>query len=189
MVRLDKSVFVMRKQSEEPPAYVYWMTKSPAERISAVEYLRKQYAGTQSRLQRVCRIIKRIWSRVPSCWWLCSRFSWASQIHGRCGLLDSNFCRQCTTVVQVLNEFGFASAGILTTDLQQEDIVVQLGYEPNRIDILTSVTGLTFDECFARSVKANLNGLLVNFIHLNDLKINKAATGRGKDIGDLENLP
>lgn len=60
MVRLDKSVFVMRKQSEEPPAYVYWMTKSPAKRISAVEYLRKQYAGTQSRLQRVCRIIKRI---------------------------------------------------------------------------------------------------------------------------------
>ena len=92
-------------------------------------------------------------------------------------------------VVQVLKDFGFASVGILPTDLQQEDIVVQLGYEPSRIDILTSVTGLTFDECFARSVKANLDGLLVNFIHLNDLKINKAATGRGKDIGDLENLP
>lgn len=40
-------------------------------------------------------------------------------------------------VVQVLNEFGFASIGIMATDLQQEDIVVQLGYEPNRIDILT----------------------------------------------------
>ncbi|GAB4041581.1 hypothetical protein GCM10028809_69270 [Spirosoma gilvum] len=79
--------------------------------------------------------------------------------------------------------------GVGAADLQQEDIVVQLGYEPNRIDILTSVTGLTFSECFARSVKADLDGLLVNFIHLNDLKINKAATGRGKDIGDLENLP
>ncbi|QKZ14782.1 nucleotidyltransferase [Spirosoma sp. KUDC1026] len=92
-------------------------------------------------------------------------------------------------VIQVLEDFGFASIGLTTIDLQQEDIVIQLGYEPNRIDILTSVTGLTFDVCFSRSVKANLDGLLVNFIHINDLKINKAATGRGKDIGDLENLP
>ncbi len=89
----------------------------------------------------------------------------------------------------VLDEFGFSSLPLTAADFQGPDLVIQLGYEPNRIDILTSVTGLTFDECYARSVKADLKGLLVNFIHLNDLKVNKAATGRGKDIGDLENLP
>ena len=92
-------------------------------------------------------------------------------------------------VVQVLRDFGFGSLAITIEDLQKEDIVIQLGYEPNRIDILTSVTALSFDECFLRSVKANFDGLWINFIHIDDLKRNKAATGRGKDLGDLEGLP
>ncbi len=92
-------------------------------------------------------------------------------------------------MLQTLREFGFGSLAITADDLQKEDIVIQLGYEPNRIDILTSVTALSFDDCFLRSIKANFDGLLVNFIHLDDLKKNKAATGRGKDLGDLEGLP
>lgn len=92
-------------------------------------------------------------------------------------------------VIQVLHDFGFAASGLQQPDLMQENIVIQLGYEPVRIDILTSVTGLSFDDCFSRSIKADLEGLLVNFVHLNDLKINKASTGRVKDLGDLEYLP
>ncbi|HRH36223.1 MAG TPA: nucleotidyltransferase [Catalimonadaceae bacterium] len=91
--------------------------------------------------------------------------------------------------MQVLKDFGFADLLLTADDFTEEDVVVQFGYEPNRIDILTSVTGLNFDSCFERSVKANLDGLLVNFIHLEDLKKNKASTGRKKDLDDLENLP
>lgn len=92
-------------------------------------------------------------------------------------------------VIQVLHDFGLSASGLQQPDLMQENIVIQLGYEPVRIDILTSVTGLSFDDCFSRSIKADLEGLLVNFVHLNDLKINKASTGRVKDLGDLEYLP
>ena len=91
--------------------------------------------------------------------------------------------------MKVLKDFGFGNLALTAEDFTKEDVVVQFGYEPNRIDILTSVTGLTFDLCFERSVKANLDGLIVNFIHLEDLKRNKASTGRKKDLDDLDNLP
>ncbi len=91
-------------------------------------------------------------------------------------------------IIKVLKEFGFDSIGIIEEDFLREDLILQLGYEPCRIDILTSLTGVGFKECFERKVVADLDGLLVNFIHISDLKENKSKTGRGKDLGDLENL-
>ncbi len=91
-------------------------------------------------------------------------------------------------IMKVLTEFGFSSLDITESDFLNEDLIIQLGYEPVRIDLLTSVTGLNFTECFPRKVEANFSGLKVNFIHLNDLKLNKSKTGRNKDLGDLENL-
>jgi hypothetical protein len=69
-----------------------------------------------------------------------------------------------------------------------DDVIIQLGYEPNIIDILTSVTGLNFADCFKERVQAEFDDITVNFIDLRSLKINKAATGRAIDLGDLENL-
>jgi hypothetical protein len=68
-------------------------------------------------------------------------------------------------------------------------LVIQFGYEPNRIDILTSVTGLNFEECYAKSNQANFEGLKIIFLDLESLKKNKSLTGRKKDLGDIENLP
>lgn len=93
-----------------------------------------------------------------------------------------------TNIMQVLKDFGFESIGVKEKDFLNEDLILQLGYEPCRIDILTSLTGVGFKECFERKVVANLDGLIINFIHLNDLKTNKSKTGRGKDLGDIENL-
>jgi len=53
-----------------------------------------------------------------------------------------------------LNEFGFQTLSLVAEDFQKEDLVVQFGYEPNRIDILNSVTGLDFDECYSESIIA-----------------------------------
>lgn len=92
-------------------------------------------------------------------------------------------------LMRVLRDFGFGSLTLTAQDFMNEDIVVQFGYEPNRIDIITSVTGLDFETSFEHSVKVNLDGLMVNFLHLEDLKKNKASTGRKKDMDDLENLP
>ena len=91
-------------------------------------------------------------------------------------------------ILQVLNSFGFESVGLKEEDFLKEDLIVQLGYEPCRIDILTSIAGVGFKECYERKIVANLEGLIVNFIHINDLKENKLKTGRSKDLGDIENL-
>jgi hypothetical protein len=69
-----------------------------------------------------------------------------------------------------------------------QDLIIQLRYEPNRIDILTSITALNFAECFQEKIVANFDDVFVNFIDLRNLRKNKAATGRAKDLGDLENL-
>ncbi len=92
-------------------------------------------------------------------------------------------------VVNVLRDFGMGVLALQTEDLIKEDIIIQLGYEPNRIDILTSVSGLNFEECYAQKIKATFDDITVNFIDLRNLRKNKAASGRAKDLGDLENLP
>jgi hypothetical protein len=92
-------------------------------------------------------------------------------------------------VMQVLKDFGFGSLAISEEDFLKQDLVIQLGYEPIRIDILTSLTALSFAECYDCAVLANLDDLLVKFINLENLKKNKLATGRQKDLGDVENLP
>lgn len=87
-----------------------------------------------------------------------------------------------------LDAFGFSSFNLSSSEFIKDNLVLQLGYEPVRIDILTDVSGLNFDECYPRKIVATIDNTDVPFIHLNDLKINKASTGRAKDIGDLENL-
>ena len=91
-------------------------------------------------------------------------------------------------IMKVLSDFGFTSLDITEDDFLNQDLIIQLGYEPVRIDLLTSVTGLNFQDCFPRRMEADFSGLKVNFIHLNDLKINKSLTGRNKDLGDLDSL-
>jgi hypothetical protein len=91
-------------------------------------------------------------------------------------------------IVTVLNEFGFGSLDFKVADFLDDNSVIQLGYEPTRIDILTSLSGVQFDECYNQSVIADFEGLKINFIDLKNLRTNKASTGRAKDLGDLENL-
>ena len=91
-------------------------------------------------------------------------------------------------VVVVLQAFGFGSFGIGVSDFTKADNVIQLGYEPVRIDLMTSVSGLSFDECFNRKIETQIGGIHMNYISLPDLKINKAATARRQDLLDLDKL-
>ncbi|OFY64388.1 MAG: hypothetical protein A3H98_03915 [Bacteroidetes bacterium RIFCSPLOWO2_02_FULL_36_8] len=92
-------------------------------------------------------------------------------------------------VVKCLNEFGFDSLNIQTKDVEKENTIIQLGYPPCRIDIVTTPDGITFDECYAQRVKMELEkNLEVNFIDLDNLIKNKKASGRNKDLDDIENL-
>jgi hypothetical protein len=91
-------------------------------------------------------------------------------------------------LVLALTQFGMASLGLTETDFLDPEQVVQIGYPPNRIDILSTVSGLEFTSCYAQRVKTILDGVEVNFIDLENLRKNKKASGRLQDLADLENL-
>lgn len=88
----------------------------------------------------------------------------------------------------VLNEFGFAHLDIKASDFTQPGQVIQLGRAPNRIDLLTSITGVGTDEAFAAKVPGKLDSLRVAFLSKELLIANKRAVARPQDIADLDVL-
>jgi predicted nucleotidyltransferase len=92
-------------------------------------------------------------------------------------------------IVTVLKEFGFDVPELSTELFLKEDQIVRMGLPPIRIEIVTSISGVHFPECFAERVVANLDGVDVNIISIKHLIINKRASGRYKDLNDLDNLP
>ena len=91
-------------------------------------------------------------------------------------------------MVRALEQFGFGALGLREQDFLDADTIIQLGYPPRRIDLLTTLTGVDFDQCFMMRVVVDMDGLPVNFIDLENLRRNKRATGRAQDIADVENL-
>ncbi len=94
-----------------------------------------------------------------------------------------NFAR----LLDALTDFGFGSLGLKVSDFNA-DTVVQLGQPPRRIDILTAIDGVSFVECFMRREPVELDGVPLHIIGLADFKANKRASGRLKDLADLESL-
>ena len=78
--------------------------------------------------------------------------------------------------------------GLSPEDFMAPRQVIQLGYPPNRIDLVTDLTGLTFKECYPAKTTVAVEGLGIDLIDLDNLKRNKAATGRAQDLADIENL-
>jgi hypothetical protein len=91
-------------------------------------------------------------------------------------------------LLAVLEEFGFGSVGISERDLLQPGRVIQLGQPPNRIDLLTSISGVTFDAAWETRVETTIDDQTVQIIGWDDLLTNKRASGRQKDLTDLEKL-
>lgn len=92
-------------------------------------------------------------------------------------------------IIKALEDFGFSGYDISENDFIEPDNVIQLGYPPNRIDIITGVTGLTFDESYSNKKKIEIENISIDFISLFHLRLNKKATGRDKDKTDLNHLP
>jgi hypothetical protein len=90
--------------------------------------------------------------------------------------------------MEALEEFGAPCDGLSRDDFQKEGIVFQIGVAPRRIDILTSVDGLEFEEALANSPLIEIDGIPVHVISISDLIKNKRATGRIKDLADAQAL-
>lgn len=91
-------------------------------------------------------------------------------------------------IINALEEFGFGSLGLKPEDFLERDQIIQLGYPPNRIDILTTLKEIQFNDCYKGKVEIQIQGIKINFIDLENLKLNKRATGRPQDLADAENL-
>ncbi len=93
-----------------------------------------------------------------------------------------------TRLLKALNEFGFGSVGLTAADFQQPGAMVQLGYPPARIDLLTAIDGVQFADCYPRRQMVSVAGVELPILHLDDFRANKRASGRTKDLADLESL-
>lgn len=91
-------------------------------------------------------------------------------------------------ILQALEDFGFGSLDLEGEDFTEKDQVIQLGYPPNRIDLLTTLKGLNFEDCYESKLRVKIQDLEIDFIDLENLEKNKRATGRVQDMADLENL-
>jgi len=100
--------------------------------------------------------------------------------------VDASNARKLT---DTLKEFGFEMPELSPDLFLQPDKVVRMGVPPLRIEILTSISGVEFRDCYARRQSATLDEVVVPFISIEDLKRNKRAAGRHQDLSDLEHLP
>lgn len=91
-------------------------------------------------------------------------------------------------ILEALKKFGFGSLGLKPGDFLQSDQIIQLGYPPNRIDILTTLKDLKFEDCYNTKIGVEIQGLPIYFIDIENLKKNKRAAGRPQDIADADNL-
>jgi predicted nucleotidyltransferase len=91
--------------------------------------------------------------------------------------------------VEALREFGFDVPTLQPELLMKPDRIVRMGYPPLRVEILTSASGVEFAPCYENRVEDEMGGTTVSIIGLECLKKNKRASGRHKDLDDLEHLP
>jgi hypothetical protein len=91
-------------------------------------------------------------------------------------------------ILQALNELGFGSLGLVAEDFATPDRVIQLGVAPVRVDIVTTITGVTWEDAAAGQVQGKYGNVPVRFIGRKEFILNKQALGRKKDQADLEAL-
>ena len=91
-------------------------------------------------------------------------------------------------LMRVFQRFGIGDIGLSESDFLEDNFVVEIGREPRKIQVLTGIDGVTFEECSLRRVEIEYGNLLLKLIGKDDLIRNKAATGRPKDRIDLGEL-
>jgi len=92
-------------------------------------------------------------------------------------------------MVAVLREFGFETSSITPELFLKEKNVVRMGVPPLRLEVLTTISGVTFEACYRERLVVQFDEVEANLINLSDLRRNKKASGRHRDLDDLEHLP
>ena len=91
-------------------------------------------------------------------------------------------------LVTVLKKFGFNVPELSENLFMKANQIVRMGVPPMRIELLTTISGVSFEECYRERIIDEIDGVEVSIINLRYLRINKRASGRHKDLDDLEHL-
>jgi hypothetical protein len=92
-------------------------------------------------------------------------------------------------IVKVFREFGMLQDEVSKELFLEKDKVIRMGFPPVRIEVITGASGVEFSKCYPKRTQVLFDKIPVNFISLEDLKKNKKASGRHKDLEDLHHLP
>ncbi len=92
-------------------------------------------------------------------------------------------------MAEALRDFGMSEKEAIKDLFIEEDKIIRIGFPPIQIKVITGASGLDFEKCYLRREVIEIDEILVNFISLEDLKVNKKASGRFKDLEDLNHLP
>lgn len=90
---------------------------------------------------------------------------------------------------RLVSTFAEFAVSVPAEKFLESNSVVRIGVPPFRLEVLTTIDGVEFQECYEARNQVNIDGIDVNLIRLSDLRKNKAASGRAKDLDDLEKLP
>ena len=115
-------------------------------------------------------------------------FHGAPRFTGDMDILVRPGVRNARRIIAALAEFGFASLGLTAEDFKESDRVVQLGVAPVRIDLVTSLTGMSWKEVAAGSKLGKYGDVRVRYLGKKEFIKNKRAIGRSKDLADIEAL-
>ncbi len=91
-------------------------------------------------------------------------------------------------ILSALDDFGFGEFNLTAEDFTEPDQIIQLGFPPNQIDLLTTLSGVDFSSCYGTRLVVDFDGVDIVIIDRENLKKNKLATGRPQDLADVENI-
>ena len=89
----------------------------------------------------------------------------------------------------VFRDFQMSQEAISKDLFLKKETIIRMGIPPVRLEVITDASGVNFSDCYSRKQVIEIDGIPINFISLQDLKTNKKAVGRYKDLEDLEHLP
>ncbi|MEB3272714.1 MAG: DUF6036 family nucleotidyltransferase, partial [Prochlorothrix sp.] len=175
-----------------PTDFAFWQTRSPQERLNTLLSIRSDYHQNQSMLNTDFLDFLALLNQHQVHYLIVGGYAVAVHGHPRY-TKDIDIWLEISpenaqNLLRALAAFGFGSLGLTETDFLSSDRVIQLGYPPNRIDLLTSIDGVEFGECYGDRLQVEMQGLTLPFIDLDSLRRNKQASGRFQDLADLENL-
>ncbi|MCX8037928.1 MAG: hypothetical protein N3D11_12940 [Candidatus Sumerlaeia bacterium] len=166
----------------------FWLSRTPEERIAAVEHLRWQRHGDPRRLQELCALLNAHNVAYMIVGGYALAYHGSPRYTGDMDIWVRPDADNARRLLAALADFGFASLGLQIEDFSTEDKVVQIGVPPVRIDVLTSITGVSWDEAFPAKVAGTYGGIPVSYISREHFVRNKRAIGRKKDLADIEAL-